>query len=278
MFISFFKRVFSFVFPFNCSNEDIDMATITKSEKTINIVLSSKGGIGKSFVSALMCQVYKYLKIPYLGVDMDPANETLKRFKSLNVEVLKMMNKDDSAVNQGAFDGLVERCYKNEMAYVFDIGSNAYLTMANYLKDGAGFKLLVQNGYKVTIHIVVAGGQDLADCLKTIVDCQKNLDGKIYNFVIWLNEYSADIVYEEKVFKDFKSIAPIYDTFDHVVLIPREPQLRRDGIAETLNKSFTFDDAKNDSGVNIVMRGRISDIEGDYLKIASDALGLELGS
>lgn len=277
MFIHLVKRVvFSFVFFFKPSNEEFNMATIVKPEKKINIVFGSKGGIGKSFVAALQCQTYRHLGIAYVGIDMDPANPTLGRFESLSTEVLGMMNKDNSAVNQGAFDSLVDRCYTDEMAYVLDIGSNAYLAMASYLQDGAGFKLLVENGYEVTIHIVVAGGQDLTDCLQTIKDCVTKLDGKIYNFVIWLNEYQDEIVHNDKKFEDFKLIVPIYPLFKRVVIIPKEGDLRRAGIQQSLLQSETFADAKKNPKVNIVMRQRLNEMELDYLKIGAKGLGLIL--
>ena len=49
-------------------------------QKQINLVLNGKGGVGKSFFTTNFIQYLKEQKIPYVAIDTDNENSTLKRF------------------------------------------------------------------------------------------------------------------------------------------------------------------------------------------------------
>ena len=48
-------------------------------KKRIDLILNSKGGVGKSFFAINLVQYLKDQKVPHLAIDTDNANSTLKR-------------------------------------------------------------------------------------------------------------------------------------------------------------------------------------------------------
>jgi len=49
-------------------------------QKRINLILNGKGGVGKSFFATNFVQFLKDQKLPYVAIDTDNENSTLKRF------------------------------------------------------------------------------------------------------------------------------------------------------------------------------------------------------
>ena len=49
----------------------------------LHFVLNAKGGIGKSFISSLLCQYLLFKNESILAIDTDPNNTTLYNIKAL---------------------------------------------------------------------------------------------------------------------------------------------------------------------------------------------------
>ena len=72
----------------------------------IHMVLQGKGGVGKSFIAALIAQ-YKISKGQRpLCIDTDPVNSTFAGYNAIAVRQLQIMDGDE--INSRNFDTLVE--------------------------------------------------------------------------------------------------------------------------------------------------------------------------
>jgi hypothetical protein len=72
----------------------------------IHMVLQGKGGVGKSFIAAVLAQYMNAMGKKPLCIDTDPVNAIFHGYKALNVQRLEIMEGDE--INPRHFDALVE--------------------------------------------------------------------------------------------------------------------------------------------------------------------------
>ena len=72
----------------------------------IHLVLQAKGGVGKSFISAMLAQYKRAHGQDPLCIDTDPMNATFTGYKALGVRKLSLLDGDEIDVRN--FDTLLE--------------------------------------------------------------------------------------------------------------------------------------------------------------------------
>ena len=70
----------------------VEMST-NGSVASVQLVLQGKGGVGKSFVSAILAQYFRTKSAPVHCVDTDPINTTFAQYRLLNAEHLKVLKR-----------------------------------------------------------------------------------------------------------------------------------------------------------------------------------------
>ena len=98
----------------------------------IHIMLQGKGGVGKSFISAVIAQYKRAKEQTPLCIDTDPVNWTFHGYKGLDVVKLDIMEADQ--IDQGKFDALVELIAANiGDDVVIDNGAASFIPLCHYL-------------------------------------------------------------------------------------------------------------------------------------------------
>ena len=82
---------------------------------TINLILHSKGGMGKSFIASLMSQYFLHVKRPTSCFDTDPNNSTFGAFKALNVKIVDICDRVELEMQNGEGDSYVIYTYGSEI-------------------------------------------------------------------------------------------------------------------------------------------------------------------
>ena len=72
----------------------------------MHMVLQGKGGVGKSFIAAMLAQYMAARGHEPLCVDTDPVNATFHGYQALKVHRIEIMENDE--INSRHFDALVE--------------------------------------------------------------------------------------------------------------------------------------------------------------------------
>ena len=70
-------------------------------------MLQGKGGVGKSFVSAILAQYFRTKSAPVHCLDTDPVNATFAQYRLLEAEHLKVLKR--GTINEKQFDVFVEK-------------------------------------------------------------------------------------------------------------------------------------------------------------------------
>lgn len=235
-----------------------------KGQSLIHFVLQGKGGVGKSFVSALLAQYY----VDVLGkavecVDADPVNATLAGYKSLNVRRQNLL--ENGSVDAAHFDRLMVSMLESERDFVVDSGASSFIPFVHYLWEAEALRILAENGRQVVFHVVVTGGYGLIDTL-TGLDVLAEMAPKESRIVVWLNEYFGPVEADGKQFVDMAVHKKLCDRIAAILLLPKEnPQTFGRDLQAMLDRRLTFAEAKVSRDFHVFSRQRIAMMERKFL-------------
>lgn len=224
--------------------------------KQVNITLQGKGGIGKSFVSALVAQNLKDRGEPVICIDTDPINATLSSFKALNVRQINLMV--DKRINEGAFDEMIEMILNEDCHFVIDNGAASFVPLSNYLIQHDALKVIVDAGKQPVIQTVVAGGLGLGNTLSDFRQLAEQMPADV-PMVVWLNEHLGKIVYEGKTFEESRAYQKHKDRVKAIIRLPRQNE---DTFGQTIEQlirdRLTFSEALDGEAFRIMAKQRLA--------------------
>lgn len=233
-----------------------------KSKSTAaHITLQGKGGVGKSFVSALLAQYFMNQEgANIVCLDIDPVNQTLVNYKALNAEHVKLM--DGSKVNERYFDGLMERLLSENCVFIVDSGAASFVPLSNYLIENNAINMLEEAGVEVFIHCVITGGQAQGDTMTGFKALAEQAGTK--NIVVWLNEYFGAIEHQGKVFTEMRAYTENKDKVRGIVrLTKRNQDTFGKDIEEMTSAKLTFKEVLAGSDFTIMSKQRIKTVQRD---------------
>ena len=118
----------------------------------IHMVLQGKGGVGKSFVAALMAQFLQDKGRDPVCIDTDPVNATFAGYSAFGVHAIELVDGRD--INPRRFDSLVERIAGagSESEHVIvDNGASSFLPLADYMLSYDVPGLLAEMGARFVV-------------------------------------------------------------------------------------------------------------------------------
>lgn len=223
----------------------------------IHMLLQGKGGVGKSFISAVLAQYiqHKYNIVPCC-IDTDPVNSTFSGYKSLNVKTLHLLDSDE--INTRNLDTLIEWIAETQIDTVIDNGAATFVPLAHYIISNQISDLLETMGHKLIVHSVITGGQALMDTVNGFAQLVRQFPENI-NFVIWLNEYWGKVEVQSKTFEEMKVYKDYKSRISAIIRIPqvKEETYGKD-ISEMLQNKITFTEAISDKNLSIMTRQRLT--------------------
>lgn len=240
----------------------------------LHLCLGAKGGIGKSFVAALMAQYLtdNRLGSPPICVDLDFKTQTFAKYKGLDVKLLDV--ESDGEIDRSKFDILVAQIAESESddVFVIDSGGNIYLTLMNYIKVNDVANMLLDMGNELLLHVPVMGGQELDETLETLREVVAETPPAAL-VAVWINQFNGVVEKNGKNFEQSDSYAETKHRIRTITYIPRwRSDMERD-VSEMLKARVTFDVADKMPGFTIMERQRLR-IAKRYLYAALESSGV----
>jgi len=226
----------------------------------IHLILQGKGGVGKSYVAALLAQYYLE-RGTTLCIDTDPVNATFASFESLNVQRADIMEGDD--INPRRFDVLMETIFgANCDDVIIDNGASSFVPLLSYLLSNGVIDLFKEYGHTPVIHTVVTGGQAQTDTLAGFVKLLDHFGASGEQLVVWLNEFWGPVVDRGIPFERM----PVYKHNEaKVKTVITIPELKHEtfgeDIAQMLKAKRTFDEAINSGDYAFMAKQRLTKIK-----------------
>jgi hypothetical protein len=233
--------------------------------------MQGKGGVGKSLVSSILIQYLLKRGLSASGCDTDPVNASLARHKSLDVQVINIMDSGD--IDPGRFDELIRHIDggPTDGHMVVDIGASCFVSLCAYLKKYEAFEVLQERGHTVYIHSIITGGVNLLETLNNYQALVRHFDVPV---IVWLNPFFGEIKIGSQGFTDLKIYQETADSIRGIVEMPKLGSVlyERD-FADIQAKHLTFEDAVKSSAFFIMNRQRLVQIWRKYQQ-AIDRIGL----
>lgn len=230
--------------------------------KMVHFILQGKGGVGKSFAAAILAQ-YLHTQAAAETVhcfDTDPVNQTFSRYKALNAEMVPILNQDDQ-IDSRKFDGLIEQLIEKDGIAVIDNGAATFVPIVGYLKENQIVDLLGSMGIKVMLHVVVTGGQAMADTVFGLGTVLEKLNAPV---TVWSNEFFGEINENGKTLTEFKVITDNKKRIAGVVnLVRRNADTYGKDIELMVKEYLTFDEVHTCGQFSLMPRQRLLNIQRD---------------
>ena len=238
---------------------------------TVHMSLQGKGGVGKSFAASVLAQYLTARGDTVRCIDTDPVNKTLSQYVALGVTPLQLLR--DGAIEQRVFDGLVDEFMRTDASFVVDNGAATFIPLWQYMFESDVPGLLRSAGRRLYVHMVITGGQAVADTVNGFAAVAQNVAEK--GIVVWINEFFGPVEFEGRPFREMKAYQDHLDKVRGSVVIPRRNRqtFGRD-LEECLALKLTFEEAIRNGPMGLMSRQRLRVIQRDLFE-QLDALGLE---
>jgi len=221
----------------------------------VHVILQAKGGVGKSYVSAVVAQYYRNRQCAVRCFDTDPGNATFTQYKALDVEHIGDLIQG-GVINQKRFDPLVEKLLNGDGVSVVDTGASTFLPFWNYVLENEVLTLLENNGRQVYMHCVVTGGQAMKDTLNGLDRLAQTTSHKC--IIVWLNEFFGEVREGNRPFEQFKLAEDLAPKLVGSVLIRKlNPDTFEDDVQQMLRTRLTFDEAIVSEDFSLVSKQRL---------------------
>jgi CobQ/CobB/MinD/ParA family nucleotide binding protein len=231
---------------------------------TVHLALQGKGGVGKSYVAALIAQHQRESGKEVVCVDTDPVNATFSEYRAFEARRLALM--EGARINERRFDELMELILATDAVVIVDNGASAFLALSNYLIENAAIGVLAEAGKPITVHSVVTGGQALLDTLTGLQQLAAQFSDRA-EIVVWLNEYFGDIIAEGKGFEQMK----VYETYKARIrglirLYRQSADTFGKDVERMLAERLTFDEAMASPAFSLMAKQRLKMVKRGLFK------------
>ncbi|EDH2856881.1 conjugal transfer protein TraL [Escherichia coli] len=237
-------------------------------KNSINFILQGKGGVGKSFATAILAQYFideNHMDNIVVG-DTDPVNTTTVKVKRLNADLIQIT--ENSKVIQSKFDPMFESMLTNSQnTFVIDNGASTFLPLIQYFNDNCVMDMFEDVEQDVYIHTVIVGGQALADTLQGFEELKELVKGSKVKLIVWINEFQGIPALENIPLIETKFIEKNKDVIAGVVVIQdRKSDAFASDIKELTEKSLTLKEALESDNFGLMAKSRLKRVFNDIYK------------
>lgn len=222
----------------------------------IHMVLQGKGGVGKSFVAALITQYLQDRGSKPVCIDTDPVNATFAGYSAFGVHTVDLLA-GGRDIDPRRFDVVIETIMSADdgQDVVIDNGASTFLPLADYMLSYDVPAVLKEAGHELTLHSVVTGGQAQDDTLQGLLSLLKNFTLPV---CVWLNPFCGRIEHDGRSFTEMQLYQRYQERIVGVVDIPEFPS-RTTGVdlSELLKAKRPFREAVQDSKLQLMTRQRL---------------------
>ncbi len=240
----------------------------------INMTLGTKGGIGKSFVAALLTQYLmdNVLARQPICIDLDYVTQTFANYRGLEVQYIDL--ETDGDIEKRKFDTLVYRIAESEGddVFVIDSGGNTYKPLMNYMTVNDVFHMLLGMGNEIILHIPIMGGQELEDTMSALRDIIDATPPAV-TAAVWINQYHGAVESGGKSFEQSVSYARTKERIRSITYIPKWREDMQQDVSEMLKERITFDGAQTLDRFGLMEKWRLA-IAKRYLYQAIEKSGV----
>lgn len=184
-----------------------------------HLLLSGKGGVGKSVVARLLAEFLADKGDPPMAFDADPVNASFAAVPAFKAKVADLID-DDQKINASRFDAMIEDVLEAERPVVIDSGASSYLPLIAYMEENDLVTDLKSEGFDVYLHSIITGGAAADFTTHNFNDVASRF-GDEAKVVVWLNHFWGKVVRDGKPFTEWRTYRANRDRIHCVFEIPK---------------------------------------------------------
>ena len=242
--------------------------------RKLHFCLGDKGGIGKSFIAALMAQ---HVRDNVIGskpicIDMDMKNKTLSRYSELGVELIDVRTEGD--IDRSKFDLMINRIDEagEDDVIIVDVGGNIYISLTDYMRVNEAYEMIAARDVEILLHVPIVGGGDMFPTLKTLDEVIANTPSDVM-IAVWINQKNGRVEHDGKSFEGSERAERYADRIRCVTTIPLWRPDMQMNVAAMLEAAVTFEQALDSGMFDLMSRQRLT-MAKRYLYAAMDSSGV----
>lgn len=227
--------------------------------RKLHFTLGDKGGIGKSFIAALMAQ---YITDNVEGaklicLDMDMKNATFSRYETLGAELIDV--RTDGDIDRSKFDLLINRIVTadEDATIIADVGGNVYVPMTDYMRVNEVYEMIMNQDTEIILHVPIVGGGDLFPTLQTLDEIMGDTPDDVM-VAVWINQKNGKVEYQGKMFEESDRYLDYRKRIVSVTYIPFWRPDMQINVAAMLEDSITFDQAVRMDTFDLMSKQRLT--------------------
>ncbi len=238
----------------------------------IHLILQGKGGVGKTYVSAILAQYLLAKGAPLSCFDTDPVNSTFTAFQALNVQHVNLIL--DDRINQAAFDPFFESLMHLGHDAVVDNGATSFDPLIRWLYDSDVIGYMQQAGAQIVMHTIVAGGNGLQDSMTGFADLAANFGGQC-PFFVWRNHFFGDLQLDGLDFEQCGIFREHASVVSGVMTMKRyNPDTFGKDIEALLSRKLTFDEPMELPEFLLFQKSRLFRVKKEFFNMLDAVLHL----
>lgn len=228
---------------------------------SVNMVMQSKGGAGKSVVSFLMGNWLKDNVGDVKFIDTDPNNPTFSSYKALEVETINIVKKvgKERMIDQSKFDEFLESFIENYGAGLVDTGSGDFLYINSYMISNDIPAILEEVEKQLILHVPINYGSSQAETMKCLFSLCTNYPNT--PIVVWGNEFNEVATSELDIKAVNKKTGG--NIIGLVKIEKRNADTHEADFKKLLTKGLTFNEVKPSKEFGIIQSRRLLSIQSD---------------
>lgn len=231
--------------------------------RAVHFVLQGKGGVGKSFIAALLTQYLQRYQAEVLCFDTDPVNQTFSRYLLLQVQPINILTEHKN-IDASRFDALIETVMQHEGVAVIDNGASTFVPLMSYMRENEVVPLLQEEGVQVVIHVPLQAGQGLPDTLTGLNTVLTDFPCEV---VVWLNHYWGRVETQGKSFEQWNIAKNNAEQIAGVIELPNyNPDTYGRDILKMTANHLTFQEVMQSSNFTLMPKQRLKKVQRDVFE------------
>lgn len=240
------------------SSSTADQSQVTTKSSSVHVVITGKGGVGKSTCAAFLAQALMENGTKVTVFDLDPIQNSITKFKALNVITVPVL--DGEISNVDALDDVMECLLYESGDFVLDVGGGSFISVNSWVLRDDVVDILTSAGKRCVFHVVIAGGTSLIDTMRHL-DSMLSQMPEAAEFVVWTNPHTGSLAHNGVEFHDSPFFERVKDRLAGLVDLPKlDANYAAPALARLLVESLTFAEAAEDPRLRHAEKARLAKI------------------
>jgi hypothetical protein len=237
----------------------------SKLNGDINMFMTAKGGVGKTFISNFIAQWGIKNNRPFHVVDLDQSNAMLASLPELNAQSIQL--KEENRFMDERFDSFVREIVKTDGNYLIDMGASTFSDVWRWMDENSMLEVMRHHGRKVVVHCVITGGEELLHTLGSFDEVCQQMDDR--GVVVWINPFLGKVEQDGKTFDELKVYIKNRDKVLAIVNFPVAKDAVRRELKELAVHGKTALNVEADDTTDFLTKVRVAKFRDEaYSKIA----------